>query len=56
MKSSLNKEVCTELNYDVILCISSLIVREFKLQDGASRVRKGTPGSLPLGLLTPTVP
>ena len=27
-----------------------------KLRDGASRVRKGTPGSLPLGLLTPTVP
>ena len=24
--------------------------------DGASRVRKGTPGSLPSGLLTPTVP
>ena len=24
--------------------------------DGASRVRKGTPGSLPLGLLTSTIP
>ena len=39
-----------------MLCISSLFVREFKLRDGASRVRKGTLGSLPSRLLTPNIP
>ena len=40
-----------------VLQCSSLIVREIlSYEDGASRVRNGTPRSLPLGLLAPTVP
>ena len=54
--NAISEGVCNELNYNAMLCISSLIVREFKLRDGASRVRKGTPRSLPSGLLTPIVP
>ena len=38
-------------------CFSSLFVSEdSSYGDGASRVMKGTPGSLPSGLLTPTIP
>lgn len=38
-------------------CFSSLFVSEESITGmGLSRVRKGTPGSLPSGLLTPTVP
>ena len=56
IKQAISKEVCIELNYNAMLCLSSLFVREFKLRDGASRVRNGTPGSLPSGLLAPTIP
>ena len=42
---------------NVMQCFSSLFVSEdSSYGDGASRVKKGTPGSFPSGLLTPTVP
>ena len=46
-----------EMQTNVMQCFSSLFVSEdSSYGDGASRVRKGTPGSLPSGLLTPIVP
>ena len=41
---------------NVLQCFKFDCERDFKLRDGASRVRNGTLGSLPLGLLAPTIP
>ena len=41
---------------NVLQCFKFDCERDFQLGDGASRVRNGTPGSLPSSLLAPTVP
>ena len=41
---------------NVLQCFKFDCERDFKLWDGASRVRNGTLGSLPLGILAPTIP
>ena len=56
INQAISEEVCTEWKCNAMLCLSSSFVREFKLHDRASRVRKGTPASLSSGLLMPTIP
>ena len=46
-----------EMQSNVMTCVFQVCLWvSSSYGDGASRVRKGTPGSLPSGLLTPTVP
>ena len=41
---------------NVLQCFKFDCERDFKLRDGASRVRNGTPGIFPSGLLAPNIP
>ena len=45
-----------EMQSNVMNCLQVCLWASLSYGDGASRVRKGTPGSLPSGLFTPTVP
>ena len=50
----MNRVIAMKTN--VLQCFKFDCERDFKLGDGASRVRNGTPGSLPSSLLAPIVP